>query len=102
MLAHLIPAWLERGYTVLVTADRGINTNKLHGGTLPDVRHVPFYWIPVDGKGEGDTGRQVSRLAIAPGLCRLPDLSIPSTMEHDPLSGWTGVAPAALLALTRI
>ncbi|OFV83505.1 MAG: hypothetical protein A2W26_01095 [Acidobacteria bacterium RBG_16_64_8] len=84
-LANLIPAWLERGYTVLVTADHGINTDKLHGGTLPDVRHVPLYWIPVDGKGEGDTGRQISQLGVAPSLCRLLDLPIPPTMKAKPI-----------------
>jgi predicted AlkP superfamily pyrophosphatase or phosphodiesterase len=85
-LANLIPGWLERGYTVLVTADHGINTDKLHGGTLPDVRHVPLYWIPAGGKGDGDTGRRISQLAIAPSLCRLLEIPVPATMTHPPLA----------------
>lgn len=86
-LAHLIPGWLELGYTVLVTGDHGINNDHLHGGTLPDVRQVPLYWIPADGKGSGDTGRQVSQLAIAPSLCGLLEITVPETMTHGPLSG---------------
>ncbi|HSB88607.1 MAG TPA: alkaline phosphatase family protein [Anaerolineales bacterium] len=80
-LANLIPGWLERGYTVLVTADHGINNDRLHGGTLPDVRHVPLYWIPKDGRGGGDSGRQVPQLSVAPTLCSLLGIPIPKTMQ---------------------
>ena len=81
-LANLIPGWLERGYTVLVTADHGINNDKLHGGTLPDVRHVPLYRIPPDGRGRGDTGQQVAQLSMAPTLCRLLEVPVPKTMQN--------------------
>ena len=80
-LANLIPVWLERGYHVLVTADHGINNDHLHGGTLPDVRHVPLYLIPPDGKGRGDTRSQAAQLAIAPTVCRLLEVPIPGTMK---------------------
>jgi len=82
-LANLIPGWLERGYTVLVTADHGINNDRLHGGTLPDVRHVPLYWIPKDGRGRGDSGRQVPQLSVAPTLCSLLEIPIPKTMQQS-------------------
>lgn len=81
-LANLIPGWLEGGYTVLVTADHGINNDRLHGGTLPDVRHVPLYWIPKDGRGRGDSGRQVPQLSLAPTLCSLLEIPIPKTMQQ--------------------
>jgi predicted AlkP superfamily pyrophosphatase or phosphodiesterase len=84
-LADLIPKWLELGYTVLVTADHGINNDRLHGGTLPGVRHVPLYVIPADGNGKGDTGRQVPQLAVAPTLCRLLGIPAPKTMKERPL-----------------
>ena len=84
-LANLIPAWLERGYHVLVTADHGINNDHLHGGTLPDVRHVPLYLIPPDGKGRGDTRTQVAQLGIAPTVCRLLEVSAPDTMKAKPI-----------------
>lgn len=84
-LANLIPGWLERRYMVLVTADHGINDDHLHGGTLPDVRHVPLYVVPPDGGGRGDTLRQVPQLAIAPTLCRLLEIPIPPTMTAEPI-----------------
>lgn len=84
-LANLIPGWLERNYTVLVTADHGINNDKLHGGTLPEVRHVPLYWISSNGSGRGDSGRQIPQLSLAPSVCRLLDIPIPATMTHPPL-----------------
>src|SRR3990172_7666245 len=84
-LANLIPGWLERGYHVLVTADHGINNDHLHGGTLPDVRHVPLYLIPPDGKGRGDTRSQVPQLGIAPTVCRLLEVPIPDTMKAKPI-----------------
>ncbi len=86
ILADLIPSWVELGYSVLVTADHGMNNDKLHGGTLPEVRHVPLYWIPLDGRGRGDSGKQVPQLGIAPTLCRLLEIPVPTTMEHPPLA----------------
>lgn len=84
-LANLIPGWLERGYHVLVTSDHGINNDRLHGGTLPDVRHLPLYRIPPDGRGQGDSRRQVPQLALAPTLCRLLEIPIPETMKTRPI-----------------
>lgn len=84
-LAHLIPGWLGLGYHVLVTADHGINNDHLHGGTLPDVRHVPLYVIPPDGQGRGDTRRQVPQLAIAPTVCRLLKIRAPRSMTARPI-----------------
>jgi len=85
ILANLIPAWLESGYHVLVTADHGINNDRLHGGTTPDVRHVPLYVIPPDGDGRGDTGRKVPQLAVAPTVCRLLGIPLPRTMKARPI-----------------
>jgi predicted AlkP superfamily pyrophosphatase or phosphodiesterase len=84
-LANLIPGWLEGGYHLLVTADHGINNDHLHGGTLPDVRHVPLYVIPPDGKGRGDTHSQVPQLGIAPTVCRLLEIPVPETMKAKPI-----------------
>jgi bisphosphoglycerate-independent phosphoglycerate mutase (AlkP superfamily) len=86
ILADRIPAWLGAGYHVLVTADHGINNDRLHGGTRPEVRHVPLYLIPPDGAGRGDTRRQVPQLAMAPTVCRLLKLPIPRTMKARPLA----------------
>ena len=86
VLADLIPRWMTHGYTVIVTADHGINTDRLHGGTTPDVRHVPLYVIPAEEVGLGDTRTQISQLRLAPTLCHLLEIPIPSTMKHPPLT----------------
>lgn len=85
IMAAFIPPCLEVGYTVLVTADHGINNDKMHGGTRPDVRHVPLYFISADGKGQGNTYSLVSQLQIAPTLCRLLDIPAPPTMSQPPI-----------------
>ena len=85
MVANLIPEWLEAGYTVLVTGDHGINNDKQHGGTTPDVRNVPLYMIPPDGKGAGNRQESVSQLRIAPTVCHLMGIPIPETMKHPPI-----------------
>jgi predicted AlkP superfamily pyrophosphatase or phosphodiesterase len=85
IMANLIPEWLEAGYTVLVTGDHGMDRDKMHGGTMPDVRNVPLYIIPPDGKGAGNTQKTVSQLQIAPTVCRLLGVPIPETMKHPPV-----------------
>ncbi len=85
MLGNLIPEWLAVGYIVLITGDHGINNDKLHGGTTPDVRNVPLYMIPPDGKGSGNRQESVSQLRIAPTVCHLMGVPIPETMKHPPI-----------------
>ncbi|MEW6568693.1 MAG: alkaline phosphatase family protein [Chloroflexota bacterium] len=84
-LAYLIPEWLQRGYAVLVTGDHGIGPDGSHGGTTPDVRLVPLYVISPGGGGKGNTRSTVSQLQVAPTLCRLLGVPIPSTMKAPPL-----------------
>jgi len=86
VLADVVPRWTNQGYSVLVTADHGINNDRLHGGTTPDVRHVPLYVIPATGDGLGDTRTQVSQLRIAPTLCHYLEIPVPSTMKHPPVT----------------
>ncbi len=81
-LATLITEWMERGYNILVTGDHGINVDKLHGGTTPDVREVPLFLIRPGTTGSGDTGETKSQLQIAPTLCRLLEVPIPDSMRH--------------------
>jgi predicted AlkP superfamily pyrophosphatase or phosphodiesterase len=80
-LATLLAEWLERGYTVLLTGDHGMNADHLHGGTTPDVREVPLYLIRPGVTGRGDTGETISMLQIAPTVCRLLGVPIPETMK---------------------
>jgi len=85
LLANLIPEWMEKGYTILFTGDHGVNADGMHGGTMPDVRHVPLFIIRPGTTGEGDTNKTVSMLQIAPTICSLLSLPIPVTMKEKPL-----------------
>jgi predicted AlkP superfamily pyrophosphatase or phosphodiesterase len=84
-LAPLLMEWKELGYTVLITADHGINKDGSHGGTTPEQREVPLFVVPPNGQGEGDTGETVSQLQLAPTILNLLDLPIPGTMKHPAL-----------------
>ena len=85
MLANLIPEWMERGYSILVTGDHGMNADKMHGGTTPDVREVPLFMIQPGHPGKGDTGEIVSHLQLAPTICKLLEVPIPKTMKRPPI-----------------
>jgi predicted AlkP superfamily pyrophosphatase or phosphodiesterase len=84
-LAPYLKEWTECGYNVLVTGDHGMNTDKAHGGTTPDVREVPLYLIRPSIAGLGDTLKVVSQLQVAPTICRLLEIEIPKTMKGAPL-----------------
>jgi predicted AlkP superfamily pyrophosphatase or phosphodiesterase len=84
-LATLIQEWMQLGYNILVTGDHGINADKLHGGTTPEVREVPLFIIRPGTPGLGDTGEVLSMLQIAPSICRLLDIPIPETMKAAPV-----------------
>lgn len=84
-LAPLLEEWLGLGYTVLVTGDHGINKDGIHGGPASDQREVPLYLLPPDRVGQGDTGRTISHLQIAPTVLNILSLPIPATMKQPPL-----------------
>jgi len=86
MLAIAIPEWLELGYSVLVTADHGHDAHRYHGGTSDDVRNVPLYTIPADGKGGGHRDEVLSHLQVAPTICAALGLDVPKTMQAVPFS----------------
>ena len=85
LLGTVFMEWRERGYTLLITGDHGINSDGHHGGTSPEQREVPLFIISPDGNGKGDTGETVSHLNIAPTILNLLDISIPSSMKMKPL-----------------
>ncbi len=41
-LSKYMPAWIEEGYQIIITADHGMNGDKSHGGTLSGERDIPF------------------------------------------------------------
>src|ERR1044072_2780778 len=45
LLGPLLMEWKERGYTVLITGDHGINSDGHHGGATPEQRQVPLFVI---------------------------------------------------------
>lgn len=85
ILAPLIVEWRERGYTILVTGDHGINTDGAHGGTTLEQREVPLFVIQPNGQGRGDTESTISQMQIAPTVLKLLDIKIPETMRFKPL-----------------
>jgi predicted AlkP superfamily pyrophosphatase or phosphodiesterase len=84
-LSALIAEWMQLNYQVLVTGDHGINADRLHGGTTPEVREVPLYLIQPGKPGLGDTNEVLSQLQIAPTICQLLGLPIPSSMQSSPI-----------------
>jgi predicted AlkP superfamily pyrophosphatase or phosphodiesterase len=84
-LAPLIMEWRERGYTIFVTGDHGINADGNHGGTTSDQRDVPLFVIRPNWEGRGDTNEVVSHLQIAPTILSLLEVTIPETMNRQPL-----------------
>jgi predicted AlkP superfamily pyrophosphatase or phosphodiesterase len=84
-LSPLIMEWRELEYTIFITGDHGINADGAHGGTTSEQRDVPFYVIPPNGQGRGETGETISHLQIAPTILKLLEVPIPETMKQRPL-----------------
>jgi predicted AlkP superfamily pyrophosphatase or phosphodiesterase len=80
-LSTYLKEWMERGFTILFTADHGMNADAIHGGITSDVREVPLYLIRPGVAGKGDTQEQVSQLQVAPTVCKLLQMDIPDTMK---------------------
>jgi predicted AlkP superfamily pyrophosphatase or phosphodiesterase len=80
-LATYIFEWMERGYSILVTADHGMNADGLHGGTTPELREVPLFLILPGIAGKGDTRQTISQLQIAPTIFKLLGIPLPGTMK---------------------
>lgn len=85
ILSNVIGEWMQKGYNILLTGDHGMNADKLHGGTTPEVREVPLFVIRPGVPGKGNTGEVVSQLQIAPTICKLMGLKIPETMKAKPV-----------------
>jgi predicted AlkP superfamily pyrophosphatase or phosphodiesterase len=85
-LSGLIAEWMQLGYNTLVTGDHGINADRLHGGTTPEVREVPLFLIRPGIPGAGDTGEVISQLQIAPTVCKLLGIDIPESMAEPPIA----------------
>lgn len=82
VLAGQVPGWMEKGYTILITADHGMNANHGHGGTGEDVRRVPMYLIRPGVEASGEQNLPISQLQIAPTILKLMGLPVPSSMRE--------------------
>lgn len=69
-VAQRLPEWRADGYSVVVTADHGMDAQGMHGGTLDVHRDVPLYLF-ADGADNGDHAEPLSQLTVAPLMCRL-------------------------------
>lgn len=87
LLSHYLPRWREAGYTLLVTADHGMNPDGQHGGTLPDVRQVPLFCLG-PSFFPGIYPEDLSQLAIAPLLCDLLQVPLAEAMQRISVPGY--------------
>jgi arylsulfatase A-like enzyme len=85
LLGPLLVEWKERGYTVLITGDHGINNDGHHGGTTPEQREVPLFIITPERQGRGNTNEIVSHLQIAPTILKMLEIPVPSSMKMGSL-----------------
>jgi predicted AlkP superfamily pyrophosphatase or phosphodiesterase len=91
LLAQFLPRWISAGYSILLTADHGMNLDGQHGGTLPDVREVPLLCTGQEFT-PGAYLEEISQLAIAPLICQL--LALPYAEQMRPATV-PGFQPAA-------
>jgi predicted AlkP superfamily pyrophosphatase or phosphodiesterase len=87
-LAIAIPHWRDAGYTVLVTADHGHNSED-HGGTSEEERNVPLYAVPPTDREVAAAGDILEQTQIAPTICELLGLKKPDSMTADPIQLWS-------------
>lgn len=73
ILGSVVPHWQSLGYTVVVTADHGMDEYGLHGGNLPGHREVPFYLLSTQVLLP--EVEEMSQLRLMPLLCQLLGLS---------------------------
>lgn len=76
-LSRVLPAWLADGYTVLVTADHGMNPDGGHGGTLPCEREVPLWVLGYDA----NLPNVLRQTALAPYIAHM--LGLPPLFGED-------------------
>lgn len=84
ILSLLMEGWMKEGYQTVITADHGMNTLGLHGGTDAEQRDTPLYIFSDEVKAGRFESDHISELNVAPLLCHL--LGIPASKEMIGLS----------------
>ena len=79
ILSLLMEGWMKEGYQIVITADHGMNTLGIHGGTDAEQRDTPLYIFSSQVKAGRFEENSISQLNVAPLLCRLMD--IPASRE---------------------
>lgn len=69
LLSLYLPAWLEKGYSILITADHGMGAEKDHGGDIEIERRVPLWLL-----GSAFTGQSLEEV--------LPQVKIAPMVER--------------------
>lgn len=67
-LAELLSGWLKEGYSVVVTADHGMNDRGYHNGPREEERYVPLF-VFGDGIRKGDFREQIRPQREVTQLC---------------------------------
>ncbi|ASA25243.1 alkaline phosphatase family protein [Paenibacillus donghaensis] len=81
LLAAVLPQWMEQGYTVLVTADHGMNANGYHGGVSPAERQVPLYTFGENVLSPEQEIQALPQLRLAPLMCHCLGLAPAEAMS---------------------
>ena len=84
ILSLLMEGWRMEGYQVVITADHGMNTLGIHGGTDSEQRDTPLYIFSDLVKPGRFEKEYISELNVAPLLCRL--LGLPAAKDMIDLS----------------
>jgi predicted AlkP superfamily pyrophosphatase or phosphodiesterase len=97
LLSHYLPRWREAGYTILVTADHGMNADGMHGGSLSDVREVPLFCFGSQFE-PGVQQHGLLQRAIAPLICELLGVPLAETMQAPLIPGYYSQASSSHVA----
>ncbi|MED1947717.1 MULTISPECIES: alkaline phosphatase family protein [Brevibacillus] len=89
ILANVLPAWIDAGYQIIVTADHGMTDDGNHGGTSSADRDVPLFVIS-DLISPGIREEAIPQLQVAPLACHL--LGISPSKEMQPLKNVGGLS----------
>ena len=82
MLARFLPAWLQMGYEVIVTADHGQSDRGHHGGTGEDQMDSALYYF---GPAQGPAPDVLlSQLQLAPTILTRLGVPVPESMKAAP------------------
>lgn len=77
-LSNIIPFLMEKGYSIIVASDHGMNELGLHGGNSPLQRETLMYVI--NDNINKDTTMRINTLQYAPLMCKILGLNTTKDM----------------------